>query len=73
MLIALTSSDEINMLACQIALTLFKTPTRIPRRSSTASLSRSPRHFMAFASGPEEYPGEPASEAARSERRCASD
>jgi trk system potassium uptake protein TrkA len=31
MLIALTSSDEINMLACQIALTLFKTPTRIAR------------------------------------------
>jgi trk system potassium uptake protein TrkA len=31
MLIALTSSDEINMLACQIALTLFRTPTRIAR------------------------------------------
>ena len=31
MLIALTSSDEINMLACQIALTLFRTPMRIAR------------------------------------------
>jgi trk system potassium uptake protein TrkA len=31
MLIALTSSDEINMIACQIALTLFRTPTRIAR------------------------------------------
>ena len=31
MLIALTSSDEINMLACQIAQTLFQTPTRIAR------------------------------------------
>jgi trk system potassium uptake protein TrkA len=31
MLIALTSSDEINMLACQLALTLFRTPTRIAR------------------------------------------
>jgi trk system potassium uptake protein len=30
-LIALTSSDEINMLACQIAFTLFRTPTRIAR------------------------------------------
>jgi trk system potassium uptake protein TrkA len=31
MIIALTSSDEINMLACQIAFTLFRTPTRIAR------------------------------------------
>lgn len=31
MLIAVTSSDEINMMACQVAHTLFKTPTKISR------------------------------------------
>jgi trk system potassium uptake protein len=31
MLIALTNSDEINMVACQIASTLFRTPTKIAR------------------------------------------
>ncbi|MDJ0880033.1 MAG: Trk system potassium transporter TrkA [Gammaproteobacteria bacterium] len=31
MLIALTNSDEINMVACQIAATLFHTPTKIAR------------------------------------------
>jgi len=31
MLIALTNSDEINMVACQVAHTLFHTPTRIAR------------------------------------------
>ena len=31
MLIAVTNSDEINMLACQIAYTLFKTPKKISR------------------------------------------
>lgn len=31
MLIALTNSDEINMVACQIAATLFNTPTKIAR------------------------------------------
>ena len=31
MIIALTNSDEINMVACQIAYTLFKTPRRIAR------------------------------------------
>ena len=41
MLIALTSSDEINMLACQIALTLFKTPTRIARPNAFPSTSPS--------------------------------
>jgi len=30
-LVALTSSDEVNMLACQIAHTLFRTPTKIAR------------------------------------------
>ncbi len=31
MLIAVTNSDEINMMACQIAYTLYKTPTKISR------------------------------------------
>ncbi len=31
MLIALTNSDEINMVACQVASTLFHTPTKIAR------------------------------------------
>ncbi|MGK0269888.1 MAG: trk system potassium uptake protein TrkA [Cocleimonas sp.] len=31
MLIAVTNSDEINMMACQIAYCLFRTPTRIAR------------------------------------------
>lgn len=31
MLVAVTPSDEINMMACQIAYTLFKTPKRIAR------------------------------------------
>jgi trk system potassium uptake protein TrkA len=31
MLIAVTNSDEINMMACQIAYTLFKTPMKISR------------------------------------------
>jgi trk system potassium uptake protein TrkA len=31
MIIALTNSDEINMIACQIAYTLFQTPTKIAR------------------------------------------
>jgi trk system potassium uptake protein TrkA len=30
-LVALTSSDEVNMLACQIAFTLYRTPTKIAR------------------------------------------
>lgn len=31
MLVAVTSTDEINMLACQVAYSLFKTPTKIAR------------------------------------------
>jgi trk system potassium uptake protein TrkA len=39
-LIALTSSDEINMIACQVAHTLFHTPTRIARIRARALTSR---------------------------------
>jgi trk system potassium uptake protein TrkA len=35
MLIAVTDSDEINMIACQIAYTLFKTPVKVARIRSS--------------------------------------
>ncbi|SFF22993.1 trk system potassium uptake protein TrkA [Fontimonas thermophila] len=38
MIIAVTSSDETNMLACQIANTLFNTPTKIARVRATEYL-----------------------------------
>lgn len=40
MLIAVTNSDEINMVACQIAFTLFRTPTKISRIRATAYLGK---------------------------------
>src|SRR5882672_154793 len=40
MIIALTNSDEINMIACQIAFTLFRTPTRIARIRARALMNR---------------------------------
>lgn len=40
MLVAVTNSDEINMLACQIAYTLFHTPTKIARVRSSAYITR---------------------------------
>ncbi len=40
MLIAVTNSDEINMVACQIAHTLFRTPTKLARVRATAYLTR---------------------------------
>jgi len=39
MVIAVTNSDEANMVACQIAATLFNTPTKIARVRSVAYLS----------------------------------
>ncbi len=38
MILAVTSSDETNMVACQIAYTLFHTPTKIARVRSSAYL-----------------------------------
>jgi len=38
MLIAVTNSDEVNMMACQIAYSLFRTPTRIARVRATGYL-----------------------------------
>lgn len=40
MLVAVTNSDEVNMIACQVAYTLFHTPTRIARVRETAYLTR---------------------------------
>lgn len=44
LIIALTSSDEVNMTACQVAYTLFNTPTRIARIRSSEYI-RQPRLF----------------------------
>ena len=38
MLIAVTNSDEVNMIACQIAYTLFRTPSKIARIRQVAYL-----------------------------------
>jgi trk system potassium uptake protein TrkA len=46
MLIALTNSDEINMVACQIASSIFHTPTKIARIRSPEYL-RNPELFAA--------------------------
>jgi len=35
MIVAVTNSDEVNMIACQVAYTLFHTPTKIARLRST--------------------------------------
>jgi trk system potassium uptake protein TrkA len=39
MILAVTNSDEVNMVACQIAYTLFRTPTKIARVRSQSYLS----------------------------------
>lgn len=40
LLVAVTNSDEINMIACQVAHTLFRTPTKIARVRATQYLLR---------------------------------
>jgi trk system potassium uptake protein len=40
MLIAVTSSDEVNMVACQVCYTLFRTPTKIARVRAASYLDR---------------------------------
>jgi len=39
MIIAVTNSDEVNMIACQVAYTLFHTPTKIARVRNTEYLN----------------------------------
>ncbi|OOG28657.1 Trk system potassium transport protein TrkA [Thioalkalivibrio denitrificans] len=41
MIVAVTNSDETNMIACQVAYTLFHTPTKIARVRAAEYLSRS--------------------------------
>ena len=48
MLVAVTDSDEINMLACSVAFTLYRTPTKISRVRSSDYLTQ---HQALFASG----------------------
>ena len=48
MLIAVTDSDEINMLACSVAFTLYRTPTKISRVRSADYLAK---HQALFESG----------------------
>ena len=43
-LIALTSSDEVNMMACEVAYTLYRTPTKIARIRS-AEYTNKPELF----------------------------
>ncbi|MGV6808320.1 MAG: Trk system potassium transporter TrkA [bacterium] len=45
MLIAVTGSDEINMVACQVAATLYRTPERLARIRSSAYLARQAKLF----------------------------
>lgn len=45
MLIAVTNSDEINMMACQVAHTLFNTPTKISRVRSQNYLTHQDQLF----------------------------
>jgi len=40
MILAVTNSDEINMIACQVAYTLFHTPTKIARVRNTEYLKK---------------------------------
>ena len=39
-IVALTSSDEVNMMACEVAYTLYRTPTKIARIRSSEYTSR---------------------------------
>ncbi|QKT03497.1 Trk system potassium transporter TrkA [Ectothiorhodospiraceae bacterium 2226] len=48
MVIAVTSSDETNMVACQVAYTIFRTPTKIARVRA-ADYTRHPELFAAEA------------------------
>ena len=41
-IIALTNSDEVNMIACQIAYTLFQTPTKIARIRAAEYIASEP-------------------------------
>src|ERR1700734_343895 len=40
-IVALTNSDEVNMMACEVAYTLYRTPTKIARIRSAEYTARS--------------------------------
>jgi trk/ktr system potassium uptake protein len=42
MILAVTNSDEVNMIACQVAYTLYHTPTKIARIRETEYLNNAP-------------------------------
>lgn len=46
MLIAVTNSDEVNMIACQLAHTLYNTPTKIARVRSHDYIKQSKKIFL---------------------------
>ncbi len=46
MLVAVTNSDETNMVACQVAHTLFHTPTKIARVREASYLNREEQLFQ---------------------------
>ena len=48
-LIALTSSDEVNMMACEVAYTLYRTPTKIARIRSS-EYTRHPKLCLLYTS-----------------------
>src|ERR1700719_436445 len=39
-IVALTSSDEVNVMACEVAFTLFRTPTKIARIRAAEDTTR---------------------------------
>ncbi|CAH0532272.1 Trk system potassium uptake protein TrkA [Vibrio stylophorae] len=49
MLVAVTNSDETNMIACQVAFTLFNTPNRVARIRSPEYLRAKQRLFLSDA------------------------
>ncbi|GAA5193944.1 Trk system potassium transporter TrkA [Ferrimonas gelatinilytica] len=53
MLIAVTNSDDTNMVACHLAYTLFGTPTKIARIRSAAYLNRKEQLFQTGGADPE--------------------
>lgn len=46
MIVAVTSSDEINMMSCQVAYTLFRTPTKIARVRAGSYTSKKYRDLL---------------------------
>ncbi|MEM0908956.1 MAG: NAD-binding protein, partial [Pseudomonadota bacterium] len=46
LLVAVTQADEVNMVACQVAHTLFQVPTKIARVRAQSYLSPMYKHFF---------------------------